>query len=238
MLARLLRLATLLGRGVVVMHWAVGSLGCDRARASDEAEKPSPDDQRALSDFVARLTRIQAYARAHVEEKPCPESPSGKEIFGAALVADVEFLRMLSSGATAPSAPTDPWRALTSPGLFELELGRPKSADAARETRYRIVQLEQHYAHLGVAVATQRTTPELHGDQFVTGHFDGWLSVFDLRTAAPVCATRWSASNSEQVAGRVDQNRSDAIRRDFAMNLGRELDRAATRLSAALVLDH
>jgi hypothetical protein len=237
MLARQFRLARFLARGVVAMHWAA-SLGCDRSPATDEVEKPSPEDQRALSDFVARLARIQADARAHLEEKPCPESPPGKEIFGAALVADVEFLRMLRSSAPASSVPTDPWRALTSPALRELELGRPKSADAVRETRYRIVQLEQHYPHLVVAVATQRTAPELHGDQFVTGHFDGWLSVFDLRTAAPVCATRWSASNSEQVAGRADQNRSDAIRRDFAMNLGRELDRAATRLSAALVVDH
>jgi hypothetical protein len=53
-----------------------------------------------------------------------------------------------------------------------------------------------------------------------------------------VCATRFSATNSAEITGRADDRRTDTIRRDFTMNLGRELDRAATRLSPALTLEH
>src|SRR5689334_16706091 len=104
---------------------AHGIGACSRSEpVSDDSTRAGPDDLRAIGEFVASLTRMEAAAGAVADEKPCPEPTPRKEVFGPSLVADFDVLGRLASRRPPPPAiPTDPWRPLTSAVLRELSLG-------------------------------------------------------------------------------------------------------------------
>lgn len=222
-----------------VLGSALALVACGRSRPPSD-DPSAAADRTAVAEFASRLTRIGVAAAAVSVERACPEPKPHEEPFGAALVTDADVLRRIARGDAPPASAqgVDPWRPLTSEALANLSLAAPASDDAARDLHFRIVELERRYRHLAVVRADERVAPELRGDRFVAGKFTGWLAVFDLSRTELVCATEVGAASSAEVAGRAEQGRLEVIRRDFALNLRLELDRAAGRLSPALTLDH
>lgn len=223
---------------------AVGSLtGCcfgscgtpmtPQQQAQYNAEKGT--ETALLRDGLAKLTAAPPSLDAP-SEVPCPPVAAGS---GAreVLTVDREYLAKLADPEFDGAVDPHPgWAWLRSEALTKPQRGAQKfTAEDLEGDRERV--------YLAVFQSADARLPVIDGaGAYAPGHYDGWLSVIDVRTQAVVCAAHFSADSSPKMQSEATgpgevKDRQAKVDEDFQEVFEQQAKLAIERISSDLDVD-
>ncbi len=195
----------------------------------------------AIAQFQTRLVQLKHRVSNPPEERACTEQALKAEPGSSSirlLSVEQAYLKRYQNPAFVPySGERATWKFLTTPALRKVKPAfEANSEQSSVDVLWKIKKLESEYEHTALIRPLTFELPKVEGDQFHAGRFEAWMVVFALASSEPLCATRVQAQSSQEVAGRLGQDRSRASVLDFAANVRRELEAAAARLNPRFVL--
>ncbi len=197
------------------------SAGCcsqspEAKKKQQEARKAYVDQLRAAHAAVAKAG-APAPARCPELQQPDPKKGYGKwDGYGKAVT--MEALGQLAATAKPDARPPEAWGWLSNDWILETidaELGRPKKDLMAQSHVYML----RKSPYLVVFDAKKRQMPEMKGDGFESGLFEGRMVVVERETGKLLCQAPLSVTSSETVShrarGLLAKDAQQAVADDF-----------------------
>lgn len=212
---------TFLAPLLIVVALVSLSTGCcsesPEAKKEREAARSTYLDQLRAAHAAVAKPGPPAPARCPELQQPDPKkSYGGWDGFGKAIT--LEALGQLAPGAKPGDPPPGAWAWLSNDWILETideELGRPKKDLMAQSHVYMLSMSP----YLIVFDGTRRRMPEIKGEGFDSGLFEGRMVVVELKTGKPLCQAPLEVTSSETVShrtrGLLAKDADQAVADDF-----------------------
>jgi hypothetical protein len=184
-------------------------------------------------DVTADLVRMAAGIpkRTSLAASKCPASVRARAI--GYVPVDASYFDLLQTGKLAPPADA------TEPPSFrgaELASLRTYLAPGAKPTEADLRWVRRMYGqlygkgvvdrgYLGVVYTDAEQQPVALRDTFKPGRLNGWIVLFDIVAAKPLCEFPFSAESSDEVSKRLVDTTGEVVKKDFRNRVVKALER-------------
>jgi hypothetical protein len=189
------------------------------------------EDYSNINTIKSNIPRVE-----ELQENQCPEAEIKKNITDEGLVRpnisilDMEYLDYYSPNKGSVVEHDEDWMFLNTGELVELQRYEEITAKWEIENTQRTLDTQSRY--VAVLVTETKSLPvdfsedDEDGLSFLMGRFEGWMVIYDLQEAKPICQTPFEFSSSEEVYY-IDDNGSQAkkgLLSDFEENYHEEAE--------------